>query len=196
VSSWLQFAFVVNSNCHLHLPLPTLRETSNNSPQEENLVYVVSIWLWFLLQVLLMMMCTIVWNANLTLISWNQFPNIKPLDHMVLVLIVFTMSFYLVININSLHMFKKFIHHNFGLDNPYYNFYSIFLFKIKEKLLCANFHCVHGSFICQKKNSMKIITCESNFFSCQVNFQCKQFLNARSFLMKECFWTCIVSKYK
>jgi hypothetical protein len=99
---------------------------------------------------------------------------------MVLVLIVFTMSFYLVININSLHMFKKFIHHNFGLDNPYYNFYSIFLFKIKEKILYANFHCIHGSFMCkkiiqwkllhvdQKKLVVKLILNVSNFWTQEV----------------------------
>ncbi len=69
VSSWFQYAFVVNSNCHPHLPLSTSTETSNSSPQEENLVYVVSIWLWFLLSFLLVMMCTIMWNISLILIS-------------------------------------------------------------------------------------------------------------------------------
>jgi hypothetical protein len=49
VSLWFQYSFVVNSNCPPHLPLSTWRVTSNSSPQEENLVYVVSIWLWFLL---------------------------------------------------------------------------------------------------------------------------------------------------
>jgi hypothetical protein len=56
---------------------------------------------------------------------------------MVLVLIVFSMSFYLVINMNTLHMFKNLIHNNFGLDNPYYNFLFHFPFQNKGKnLMC------------------------------------------------------------
>jgi hypothetical protein len=41
----------------------------------------VKIELWFLWQFSPMMMGITMWNASLTLISWNQFQNKKPLEH-------------------------------------------------------------------------------------------------------------------
>jgi hypothetical protein len=53
----------------------------------------VRIELWLLWQFLSMTMGITMWNASLTLISWNQFQNKKPLEHMFASAIYIYMSY-------------------------------------------------------------------------------------------------------
>jgi len=87
-------------------------------------------------------MYIVMWNVGLTLINWNQYQARKPLEHLMLVLIVF------FININGLFMSEKNLHHKFGLNSPHYIFLLHFPFQNKGKYLITNFHYIHGSFIC------------------------------------------------
>jgi len=84
----LQITFMVNSNSHSHLSLWGIKKTFNNLSQKCKLVCVVRISLLFLWQLFLILMCSIMWNANLTLISWNQILSKTFLENFMLIFFV------------------------------------------------------------------------------------------------------------
>lgn len=81
--------------------------------------------------------------------------------------IVFTNSFYLIININSLYMCKNFYHHNFGLGSPCYIVFILVFLQNKAKDHISQLSSYLWWFYMPKKIQWKLLI-DNQFFLCKV----------------------------